>query len=32
MLKLQPYDPATTPQIQIVKPWFEELKRLVPVN
>ena len=32
MLKLPPFDPATTLQIQIVKPRFEELKRLVPVN
>jgi hypothetical protein len=32
MLKLPPFDPATTPQIQMVQPWFEELRRLVRVN
>jgi hypothetical protein len=32
MLKLPPFNPATTPQIQMVQPWFEELRRLVPVN
>jgi hypothetical protein len=32
MLKLPPFDPATTPQIQMVQPWFEELRRTEPTN
>lgn len=32
MLKLPSFDPATTPQIHMVQPWFEELRRTVPTN